>query len=98
MRALSQSEIEREIMETAHEQLVKNTAASFNTTDYMQHPNRWLGPRGVADKDLTVEEAKALVAERARVGHVLSFAERKMLLNRIRNIGAPPFPPRGCRC
>jgi hypothetical protein len=86
MRALSIDEIEREIMETTHEQYVKNTAASFNTTDYMKHPNRWLGPRGVSDRDLTVEEAKALVAERERVGHVLSFAERKMLLNRLRGI------------
>jgi hypothetical protein len=33
-----------------------------------------------------VDEAKALVAERERVGHVLSFAERKMLLNRLRRI------------
>ena len=87
MRALSIDEIEREIMETTHEQYVKNTAASFNTTtDYTKHPNRWLGPRGVSDRDLTVEEAKALVAERERVGHVLSFAERKMLFNRLRGI------------
>ena len=86
MRSLSQNEIEKEIMETTHEQHVKNTAASFTTTDYNKHPNRWLGPRGVSDRDLTVEEAKALVAERERVGHVLSFAERKMLLNRLRGI------------
>ena len=89
MRALSTDEIMKgrgEIMEKTHEDYVKSNAATFNTTDYNQHPNRWLGPRGVADKDLTVEEAKALVAERARVGHVLSFAERKMLLNRLRRI------------
>jgi hypothetical protein len=86
MRALSIDEIEREIMETAHEQHVKNTAASFNTADYNKHPNRWLGPRGCADKDLTREEAQALVAERERVKHVLSFAERKTLLNRLRGI------------
>jgi len=73
-------------MDKNHEDFVKSNVASFNTTDYMQHPNRWLGPRGVADKDVTLEEAKALVAERARVGHVLSFAERKMLLNRLRKI------------
>jgi hypothetical protein len=47
MRALSIDEIEREIMETAHEQHVKNTAASFNTADYNKHPNRWLWPTWV---------------------------------------------------
>jgi hypothetical protein len=88
MRALSLDEIEREIMatETEHEKLVKNTAASFNTPDPRLAPGRWLGPRGCADHDLSQEEAQALVAERARVGHVLSFAERKTLLNRIRKI------------
>ncbi len=73
-------------MEKTHDDYVKSNAATFNTTDYNKHPSRWLGPRSVADRDLTVEEAQALVAERARVGHILSFAERKMLLNRIRKI------------
>lgn len=79
-------EVREQIVEKTHEEYVASNAATFNTADYMQHPNRWLGPRGVADKDLTQSEAQALVAERARVGHVLSFAERKMLLNRIRGI------------
>jgi hypothetical protein len=75
MRALSAAEIEA-AKEEVH--------AMEN--DYMNAPNRWNGPRGVADKDLTQSEAQALVAERARVGHVLGFAERKTLLNKLRGI------------
>ena len=88
MRALSIDQIEKAREETmkSHDDFVKSNAATFIRPDPMQAPGRWLGPRGVADHDLTPIEAQALVAERARVGHVLSFAERKTLLNRIRKI------------
>ncbi len=91
MRALSTDEIMKSrgeiIMEKTHDDYVKSNVATFKVAnDYMNAPGRWNGPRGVTDRDLTVDEAKALVAERERVGHVLSFAERKMLLNRLRRI------------
>ena len=89
MRSLSANEIMKareDVMEKTHDDYVKSNATTFNTPDPRLAPGRWLGPRGCSDHDLSQEEAKALVEERARVGHVLSFAERKMLLNRIRKI------------
>ena len=47
-------------------------------------PNRWNGPRGVADKDLTVSERKCIEGAERNRGHQLSFAERKELMLRFR--------------
>ena len=57
---------------------------SVLSNDYMSKPNRWNGPRGVADKDLTVSEKKCIVAAERNRGHQLSFAERKELMLRFR--------------
>jgi hypothetical protein len=67
-----------------HQHMFAPQSQPVVANDYMSKPNRWNGPRGVADKDLTVSEKKCIVAAERNRGHQLSFAERKELMLRFR--------------
>ena len=87
-RGLS-TEIEKQLAVAAvaeHQKLnaPKSQPARPLENDYMSKPNRWNGPRGVADRDLTVSERKCVEGAERNRGRQLSFAERKELLTRFR--------------
>jgi hypothetical protein len=94
MRALSQDEILEgiEMDAAAQEAMEKHQRENAPRSQserplenqFWLKPNRWNGPRGVADKDLTVSEKKCIEGAERNRGRQLSFAERKSLLTRFR--------------
>ena len=67
-----------------HQHMFAPQSQPVVANDYMSKPNRWNGPRGVSNADLTVSERKCIEAAERNRGRQLSFAERKELMLRFR--------------